>query len=454
MKSLVVIFTIALSIACSFGQSTGPLLIQTGTGAGRIANPLFVPANSGTTSTTFAAGNDSRITASAAVVARLLGTGTLTANTSGTLGTGAFGAAAVSGTNITVSSGSVSISSSALNSIASGTTPATVQSGTISATSTAAIDLTNSTSSAPLIIPSGTSIQSLFFGTIANGTSIGSETVQWKLRLTSKKRIDLLPSQDGQGDGFIQLGNHGPSHEFTFIGPDGDATASYPSTYTHPLLFESNYWNGSAPITKYSGIQGYTGTDGLPMLILYASATQTGGTQGLPSQATGSVQTLKIQTTALTSAVPILVPTSGTSGIGGFQLGASGWGMTRFGSDVEIYRNGTRVAFFESSDTVIAGPVYSTFFGAQNAGSVNNASFFTSAATSTGVYFPNAAEVAVTCSGTQRLQLSGSGAKITGSGGNLLIVGGTSAAPSGIVTPVAWTDAVISGTTYKIPLYQ
>lgn len=73
-----------------FAQSTGPLLIQTGTGAGLVANPKFWTANSGTGADKFAAGNDSRILAGSSAAARFLGSGTITANSSGTLGSAAF----------------------------------------------------------------------------------------------------------------------------------------------------------------------------------------------------------------------------------------------------------------------------------------------------------------------------------------------------------------------------
>lgn len=62
----------ALAGSYLFAQSTGPLLIETsGTNKGKIANPLFVPANSGTGANQFANGADTQ----AALNSKVSGTG-------------------------------------------------------------------------------------------------------------------------------------------------------------------------------------------------------------------------------------------------------------------------------------------------------------------------------------------------------------------------------------------
>lgn len=65
----------------------------------------------------------------------------------------------------------------------------------------------------------------------------------------------------------------------------------------------------------------------------------------------------------------------------------------------------------------------------------------------TGFYIgTNASPMNLTASGTGAITFAGTG--------TAYLITGTTAAPSNTVTPVGYTDMVISGTTFKIPLYQ
>jgi hypothetical protein len=133
-----------------------------------------------------------------------------------------------------------------------------------------------------------------------------------------------------------------------------------------------------------------------------------------------------------------------TSGIGGF------------GADVQIVRSGGVVARTSGSglevDTVLLGNNGIRVKG----GSVGDPSFGFTGDTTSGMYRPAVGQVGLTVTGTNILNLTATSATVNGS---LVITGsltlsGTAAAPSNTTTPVAWSNVVISGTTYKIPLYQ
>lgn len=78
MKRIFTFFALLAGMATAFSR---PLEVDA---QGSVQSPSgFFAANSGTTASTFAAGNDSRILAGSSVAARLLGTGTLTVSVSG-----------------------------------------------------------------------------------------------------------------------------------------------------------------------------------------------------------------------------------------------------------------------------------------------------------------------------------------------------------------------------------
>jgi hypothetical protein len=319
-----------------------------------------------------------------------------------------------------------------------------------------AVNLSSCSAAFPLTLPASTVIQGLVWANSGNQTTLGYETVQHKLRVTSKKRIDLLPAQDYQGDGFIQLGNDGGTAEYVFVSKEGEASASYPNVPSHRFNLNSASWNGTASVAKVVTMQADTDSAGDPVLQVFIPGSSgagtyngtlsrytynsgnmslvltkaglnglrsgslpaysfiTSNTTGLGCNTTGEWYLTRNGTAQLTSSANGVVSASSVFAPSDNQPRFTGNGTTSGlgfnGSDFVMFRAGT--AYFTSDSfygTVFQTALTSNVRVQLAAGSVNFNSLCRTDKTDTGLYFPTTGAVGISSNGTEQARFATTG---------------------------------------------
>jgi len=297
----------------------------------------------------------------------------------------------------------------------------------------------------------------IWFGRQDFGTAITSDASQNKLRITARKHIDLLMGNDGSGACFVQVGNNGGDASVMFLSQEGTARAARVNIPSHRLGFNTAWWSGTAEVARTSVINANTDSSGNPYMSFYPLGSLASGTIAGDGfyNFSGGTETFRITTTGNLSqdgalSTPAYSFLNATST--GMYLGA--------GSNLIFARSGVAQMEVQSSQVLFntsvttTATVISPTVRVNYAGTAAIPNLFNSSDDNSGIAFPTGDVVLISAGGSERARANTTGFQITGTGGTMMIVGGTSAAPSNTTTPAAWTTVTVSGTSYRLPLYQ
>ena len=329
--------------------------------------------------------------------------------------------------------------------------------GTNTFGSNGSLNFTGSPISYPITLPASSAIQGIRWDGSGNGTAIGYETSQHKIRITSKKRIDLLPAQDFQGDGFIQLGNNGKTSEYIFISQEGGAQSAYQNVPSHRFNFNSAWWNGNASVDRVATMQGNTDSGGNATIEFFSPGSSGAGTyNGTLERYTYSSgnKTLTISNTGLalnSGNITGLNRANATPALSG--NGSPTSGIAFFASDVQIVRSGTTQAYTDSAGFTVATNFFPLSAVYTSAGSVGSPAISRSSTASSGIYWPTAHALAVSSQGVEQVRWTTAGTQIGANGtamarvrhGTATLVNGTVTVSDATITDNARIMATRSG---------
>jgi hypothetical protein len=268
--------------------------------------------------------------------------------------------------------------------------------------------------------------------------------------VSSVNSISLNAGNNNQQKGTIQIGTSGKSSEVINFQYDGLATALDQNRPSKKVTWTARYWDGaSAGIKVFSARLNTTGTAGLNSLDF---AYDDPGFGSVANNTTQGTVAFSMSQTANISYRPFLVQ---NGSLGSFILGADTSAST-------ISSTTQKVSSFQGRNYA-SGTGWTIIHGRADSGANNlflgGGTSVAPPATQVSIYTGSSATTNGTGTETLRSTSTGLTAFVGITGTNLTLTGtlalsATTAAPSNTATPVAWTDVVISGTTFKVPLYQ
>lgn len=325
--------------------------------------------------------------------------------------------------------------------------------------------------------------------------SLTLETTGYKMRMESA-RIDLYFGISNGIVGFLQMGRNGFDNSFVFTSPEGSASVSRTAVPGKRHGYTVGYWTGSTAVEKTFVTRPNVDASGNPFMGFYPNGSlavdttsptwppQSPGTETYAIGAAGGIGRIRLASSATATIYSQLTETG--TGSTTWNVPSTGAGNTVSAVLSTLSTNAPDVVnsvWMTSNGVTFEGgtaDAFETTINARDAAGgtdktlwipglngVNEADIFVSLTVGNS---PNVANSV--WAGDNSLIFEGATANASEGtllssdvtadrtwtlpdiNGTVYINSGTSAAPVDAVTPVAWTDIVISGTTYKLPLYQ
>lgn len=247
--------------------------------------------------------------------------------------------------------------------------------------------------------------------------SIFMDSVALEMRQVSAGRIALVPGYNFQGTGFLQFGADGADGVKVFLSSQGAANATYTSSPSHLLNFNTSAWQSNSSVLGTVGLRSNFDTTGDPYLEIYAPGSRAAGTY---NSTTGRYVDTTGNLTARIGSYGIRVNANNTIPAYSFNNATTtGVGLST-GSDLYLMRAGTSYITLDNTPSIVMQQT--TYFNSGlgiSAGTSGFNSIFRSGNTTIGINFETAGQMAFASSSVNQMFISNNGTQIQN--GNLTV---------------------------------